>query len=58
MSDPEDVRERTALTELPYEYDPELSWRAPVGPDLPYDGRIREEVLELAKTRRRGQSGT
>jgi hypothetical protein len=49
----ETERERAALTESPYEADPALAWRAPAGPDLPYDGDIPAEVQALATQRRR-----
>lgn len=46
-------RELTALTAHPYDTDPDLVWEVPAGPDLPYDGDIPEEVMELARRRRR-----
>ncbi|MGH9189760.1 MAG: hypothetical protein ACRD0Q_06980 [Acidimicrobiales bacterium] len=46
-------RELAILDALPYEADPELSWEAPPGPDLPYDGRVPGDVMRLAKARRR-----
>jgi hypothetical protein len=46
-------KEVEALTALLYEQDPDLSWEAPVGPDLPYDGDIPAEVRALAERRRR-----
>ena len=46
-------RERATLTAMPYDDDPELSWRVPPGPDLPYEGRIPEDVTALARERRR-----
>ncbi len=45
-------RERAALSAAPYEDDPEVSWEAPPGPPLPYDGDVPDEVLELARERR------
>jgi len=48
-------RERIALAERPYEEDPELTWEAPVGPDLPYDCDIPRDVLDLAAERRRSR---
>jgi hypothetical protein len=45
--------ERAALDQLPYEEDQDLSWEAPPGPELPYDGEIPSEVLRLAQQRRR-----
>lgn len=45
-------QERQALARAPYEDDPELSWQAPVGPDLPYDGAVPAEVRRLAAERR------
>lgn len=44
--------ERRALTEQPYEDDPDLTWQAPPGPDLPYDGVVPEQVRRLAAQRR------
>ncbi|MGH8906279.1 MAG: hypothetical protein ACRD0K_07155 [Egibacteraceae bacterium] len=46
-------RELAALTEFPYEDDPDLMWEAPRGPDLPYDGEVPADVLRLAAQRRR-----
>jgi hypothetical protein len=45
-------RERAILSARPYEDDPALTWEAPSGPDLPYDGDIPADVLELARQRR------
>jgi hypothetical protein len=45
-------QERAALDAHPYEDDPELSWEAPAGPDLAYDGEVPAEVLRLAAERR------
>lgn len=45
-------RELEALARLPYEDDPDLSWSAPSGPDLPYDGNIPADVVDLASRRR------
>lgn len=45
--------ELTALEQHPYEDDPDLAWEAPPGPDLPYDGGIPRDVVELAARRRR-----
>ncbi|MGC8628337.1 MAG: hypothetical protein ACP5VR_12470 [Acidimicrobiales bacterium] len=45
-------RELAVLQALPYDHDPDLSWHAPLGPDLPYDGDVPEEVLQLARARR------
>ena len=45
-------QELAVLQALPYDQDPDLSWQAPPGPDLPYDGDVPEEVLELARARR------
>lgn len=45
--------ELAALDRLPYEEDPDLSWEAPLGPDLPYDGDVPEDVRRLVKARRR-----
>ncbi len=46
-------REAAALDRRPYEDDPELSWSAPLGPDLPYDGAVPDDVVALAAARRR-----
>ena len=46
------ARERAALGRLPYDEDPDLSWTAPDGPDLPYDGEIPQDALRLAERRR------
>jgi hypothetical protein len=45
-------QELAVLQALPYDQDPDLSWQAPLGPDLPYDGDVPEEVLQLARARR------
>lgn len=50
-------REIGALDRLPYEDDADLSWEAPPGPDLPYDGEVPHEVRRLATARRRASSG-
>lgn len=49
-------REQAALLTHPYERDPDLAWQAPAGPDLPYDGDVPEDVLRLARRRRRARS--
>lgn len=46
--------ERRALADQPYEDDPGLAWQAPTGPELPYEGRVPEEVLRLVAERRAG----
>lgn len=46
------AREREAIEAQPYEQDPDLSWEAPPGPDLPYDGEVPAEVQRLASERR------
>ncbi len=46
-------RELAALEAEPYEEDPALSWSAPPGPDLPYDGEVPRDVVRLAARRRR-----
>ncbi|MGH3939227.1 MAG: hypothetical protein ACRDTG_11440 [Pseudonocardiaceae bacterium] len=51
----ESDRELAALTNHPYDEDPELAWEAPPGPDLPYDGAVPDDILELAQARRRSQ---
>ena len=53
IEDLEEDRELAALTALPYEDDPDLAWEAPPGPDLPYDGKVPEDVIQLALQRRR-----
>jgi hypothetical protein len=53
----ETERELKALAELPYEDDQELAWQAPLGPDLPYDGDIPADVLDLVADRRRAGQG-
>ena len=45
--------ELAALTDHPYEDDPDLTWVAPPGPDLPYDGAVPADVMKLAQRRRR-----
>ncbi len=45
-------RERAALAAAPYEEDDHLVWQAPEGPDLPYDGDVPGDVLQLARERR------
>ncbi|MGH9000991.1 MAG: hypothetical protein ACRDY7_16555 [Acidimicrobiia bacterium] len=45
--------ELAALAAAPYEGDPDLSWEAAPGPDLPYDGEVPPEVLRLAAQRRK-----
>ncbi|HEY8524986.1 MAG TPA: hypothetical protein VIL48_08495 [Acidimicrobiales bacterium] len=49
-------KEIEAITAMPYEDDPDLSWEAPPGPDLPYDGDIPADVRALAEQRRRQAS--
>ncbi len=49
----ESEREQAALDSMPYDEDPDLSWTAPVGPDLPYDGDVPPDVQRLAAARRR-----
>lgn len=46
-------REIEILQAMPYETDPDLTWTAPSGPALPYDGEIPPEVEEQANRRRR-----
>ena len=53
IEDLEEDRELAALTALPYEDDPDLAWEAHPGPDLPYDGEVPEDVIQLALQRRR-----
>ena len=49
----EEDQESAALAAHPYEEDLDLTWMAPAGPDLPYDGDVPKEVTELARQRRR-----
>lgn len=44
--------ELAALEAHPYEQDPDLAWDAPDGPDLPYDGEVPQEVIDLAASMR------
>jgi hypothetical protein len=53
IEDLQEDRELAALAALPYEDDPDLTWEAPPGPDLPYDGDVPEDVVRLALQRRR-----
>ena len=53
IDDLEEDRELAALAALPYEDDPDLAWEAPPGPDLPYDGEVPDDVIQLALERRR-----
>lgn len=46
-------REAEILAEQPYEGDPDVAWQAPMGPHLPYEGSVPEDVLRLAARRRR-----
>ena len=46
-------QERLALEAMPYDDDPDLSWQAPAGPSLPYEGDVPADVLRLAASRRR-----
>lgn len=48
----EALAEIAALESHPYENDPDLAWEAPAGPDLPYDGEVPQEALDLAASRR------
>ena len=41
-----------AIEAYPYDDDPDLSWETPPGPDIPYDGEVPQEVLDLAATLR------
>lgn len=52
----EEEAERAALVAHPYEDDGDLAWQAPSGPDLPYDGDVPEEVIRLARRRRRART--
>lgn len=47
--------ELAALERDPYDDDPDLSWRAPAGPSLPYDGDIPDDVIEMIEARRRSR---
>jgi len=53
----EHERELAAIDRYPYEDDPELSWTAPPGPDLPYDGAVPSDVRRLAAARRKASAG-
>ena len=53
IEDLEAERERAALDAHLYDYDPDLAWEAPPGPDLPYNGDVPDELTELARQRRR-----
>lgn len=49
----ESEREADALMRLPYHDDPELALPSPgPGVDLPYDGDVPTEILELVRRRR------
>ncbi len=48
--------EEAVLLAQPYETDEELAWEAPMGPDLPYDGAVPPDVLDLAARRRGGRA--
>ena len=48
--------EQAALERFPYELDPSLEMPE-VDDDLPYDGAVPAHVLQLAKQRRRRQTG-
>ena len=48
----EEEKERAALIANPYEDDGDLAWQAPLGPNLPYDGDVPEDVMRLARRRR------
>lgn len=50
-------RELAALEAHPYREDPDLSWTAPAGASLPYEGSVPEDVLLMAETRRRARDG-
>lgn len=52
LNELEEQAELTALDGQPYEEDPELTWQAPPGPDLPYDGDVPADVIELAEQHR------
>ena len=53
IRDLEEEHELAALAAHPYEDDASLSWAAPTGPDLPYDGGVPPDVMDLARRRRR-----
>lgn len=49
----ESEQEVDALARLPYDDDPELVLPSPgPGADLPYDGHVPKEIMELAHRRR------
>lgn len=49
----EGEQELAALAALPYEDDPDLDWAPPPGGDLPYDGDVPAEVVQMAAQRHR-----
>jgi hypothetical protein len=49
----EEAQELAALAEFPYEDDPDLNWAVKRGAELPYDGEVPVEVLDMAAKRRR-----
>ena len=53
IDDLEAERELVALEAHPYENDPDLTWEAPPGPNLPYEGNVPPDVIRLAARRRR-----
>lgn len=44
-------REAEILKRLPYDHDPDLAWRTPPGPGLPYEGEVPEHVQAMARNR-------
>lgn len=49
----EEAHELAALAAMPYEDDPDLNWATAPGGDLPYDGEVPADVVDMAKRRRR-----
>ncbi len=47
--------EQAVLAAHPYESDQDLTWQAPTGTGLPYDGSVPSDVRELADRRRRAK---
>lgn len=53
----ETEQERAALKAAPYDDDPDLAWDTPVGPGLPYEAGVPDDVMELAEARHKDGSG-
>jgi len=50
--------EQAVLAAHPYESDEDLTWQAPTGPGLPYDGTVPPDVRQLADRRRAKRKAT